>query len=125
MAHDDLLTLRTQVFAGLEKRTDQYLAHTFDRRKDQITGLLPVSELSAALQEISICDSDECKVSPAELSTLGESITFETFKMVSEKRNALDQWAQSLPLWQLLSDSIPRKQGVRKCSALFLSMAGP
>ncbi len=113
------------MFAGMDKRTDQYLAHAFDCHKDQVTKLLHVSELSAVLQEISICECDESKVSPAELSTLGQFITFETFKAFAEKRSALDQWAQSVPLWQLLSDSIPRKLGVRKCTTLFLSSSGP
>ncbi len=125
MANDDFVTLRAQIFAGIEKRTDQYISHVFNLHKDGISDMLPVSELSSALREISICDSDECKVSPAELSSLGQNVTYETFKQLSEKCSALDQWAQSVPLWQLLSDSIPRKQGVRSrlpnFAALFFS----
>jgi hypothetical protein len=124
MASNDLLvSLRTQVLAGLEKRTDQNLTHVFNSRKNKVTDMLPISELSAALREISPFDCDEVQVSPAELFSLKESITFETFKRVAEKRSALDQWAQSVPLWQLLSDSIPRKHGVRRCFAHFLSQA--
>jgi hypothetical protein len=115
MGFDYMSTLRTQVLAGLEKRTDKYLIEAYNARKDQVTDMLPVSGLSDALREMCICDSDECKVSPAELGSLGQSVTFETFKRIAEKCSALDQWAQSVPLWQLLSDSIPRLPGVRCC----------
>ncbi len=114
-----MFTLRTQVFAGLEKRTDKYLTSVFDYRKDKDTNMLPVTELSAALRDVSICDSDLPKVSPSEISSLSQSITFGTFKRFAGIYSALDNWAKSVPLWQLLSDSIPRQLGVRH---LFIAM---
>ncbi len=52
MGFDDVSTLRTQVLAGLEKRTDKYLIEAYNARKDQVTDMLPVSGLSDALREM-------------------------------------------------------------------------
>jgi hypothetical protein len=125
MAEDDLATLTTQVLAGLEKRGERFLIKLFNKYKDADTNLLPVSELSNALLETSICESDETKLLPSEISCLhDQTVDFETLKKISQKPSALDQWAQSVPIWQLLSDAIPRKKGVRAwhcATPLFLS----
>lgn len=101
-----------QVSDGLKKRTDEYLKQVFAKFKDQGTTMLQSSSLHAALQETKICDFDVDNVSQDEISQQNQRIDFETFKRLATKPSALDQWAQSVPLWQLLSDSIPRKQNV-------------
>jgi hypothetical protein len=100
------MALRAQVFTGLERRSTIFLKEVFEAYMDDKTEKLPTSRLNEALLATRISESDDVDY---DTSLVDEQIDFEEFRKISQSRSILDHWAQSVPLWQLLSDSIPRK----------------
>ena len=100
--------LIAQVRRGLSTRSETYLRNVFNNYMEKSTGKIQPSKLSAALMETRICDLDECDQGGG-----GKQVDFDSFKNLANKSSDLDQWAQSIPLWQLLSDCLPRRKGVR------------
>ena len=100
--------LCAQVSRGLVRRSDAFLEDVFKKYKDPNSNSILHPHLQNALYETKVSDSDECDVSRYD----GKPVDSKSFKKLANKASDLDQWAQSLPLWQLLSDSIPRIKGV-------------
>jgi hypothetical protein len=100
------MALRAQVFTGLERRSETFLREIFDSYKDPKTKMLHSARLHGALLATRISESDDLEY---DATLVQEQIDFEEFRRILQSRSVLDQWAKSVPLWQLLSDSIPRK----------------
>ena len=73
------------------------------------------SETESAFSMFQVCPSDSVEHMLFEAKKHlkdKDGLVFDEFCEVIQSPSMLEQWAQSLPLWQLLAAAIPRKKGV-------------
>ena len=123
-AHDTLrLEIEKRIRVGMQRRDESYLKEMFARKCVKEGGAEPFISrgiLCEVLQEVGIEVSvKETEVLFDEFDTDNNNGLDETeFMALISKPTALDEWARSLPLCELLADSIPREVGVHPLRTL-------
>ena len=122
-AHDTLrLEVEERIRVGMQRRDESFLKEMFARKCAQ-QGTEPFisrGNLSEVLQEVGIEVSvKETEVLFDEFDTDSNNGLDETeFIALVSKPTVSDEWARSLPLCELLADSIPREVGVHPLRTL-------
>ena len=112
--------LRDQVEAGFRRREYAYISQVFHRHCNLVESstdtseFLPRCNLRAALNDLDLEVTDE------EATTLyvefdtddTDGLNLDEFALIVKRPRRLDEWARSLPLAEIVSDSLPRKLGV-------------
>jgi hypothetical protein len=110
-----------KVDAGFRKRNDGYLRKVFERHWEDEAAVISRGKLKNALEEVDIFFAKEEEVDTF-LETMDISgdgvLDFEEFKRAVRFPGPIEQWAKTMDLAQLLTDSIPVKEGIDALRAL-------
>jgi hypothetical protein len=106
--------LKRQVQFGIRRRSSEFLLNLFGWYERPFEQRVSKSDIVPSFHDyrVSVLDSHEHLENDLSGIEDDKTLDFDEFIRTLQTPSLLDQWAQSLPLWQILSDAIPRKRGV-------------
>lgn len=106
--------LLEKVDAGFRKRNDEELNKVFQRYWEDEAPVISKAKLKDALEELDIFLREEDVDEYLEtMDTSGDGVLdFEEFKRAVHYPGPIEQWAKTMSLAQLLTDSIPVEEGI-------------
>ena len=109
----DIEISRSQIEVGFQRRDPMRLKSAFDHHCDSNGTSISKDKLHDLLKELGL---DITAVRTAELfdefdNELHDGLEFEGLQQLLQKADRLYEWAQGLPLHELLADAIPRRAG--------------
>jgi hypothetical protein len=98
-----------KIDAGFRKRSDDSVFQVFQKYQDDAVSVIPRHKLKDALEELEINMTNQERAEFVEsMDTSGDGVLdFEEFKRAVRYPGPIEQWAKTMNLAQLLSDSIP------------------
>ncbi len=109
--------LQYQVERGFKRRQKRFHADQFHERKSYGGGVVKKSDVMTSLKEFRFLslenlDIQEPLAQSLEILDDCKELSLHEFTEIFETDCLLDMWAHGFPLSQMLSDAIPRKDGV-------------
>ena len=105
--------LISQVESGLKRRQDALLHQIFESMFDRKSNKISVERLPDAFRSLAHASGevDSYLHDFSDLIGYSDMLDFNEFKQAVLKATAIEQWASTLPLPQLLADALPREKG--------------
>ena len=119
-ADSSLAKLFDKVDTGFRKRNEKHILEVFQRYWEEEIPGISRRKLSDALEELGIfLVKEELNEFFEMMDTTGDGVLdFEEFKRAVHYPGPIEQWAKTMNLAQLLSDSVPVPEGVDALRAL-------
>jgi hypothetical protein len=104
-------TLRAQMDAGFNRRSEPFVRRIFEQHKDSGSPGILIHNLVSALADLGIYidGSESEKIFKAHDLNENGCIDLSEFAAIAETARGVECWASTLPLAQLLADCLPMK----------------
>jgi hypothetical protein len=103
-----LSEIRLQIEAGFRRRNEMLIEEVFKTRKDDFTGLMSLEAFREALNELDMHRTEIDILSDFQsMSTKSGGLDLRGFKAAVSISSPIAQWASTLPIAEIIADSLP------------------